>query len=110
MRSFKRMIAMCMTVALLISCIPIVSNAVSYSGSSSYMSGRYYRALSALTLTGDQRTDIVNVARSQIGYQEGSSSSQLSGEVAGEYNYTEYGRWYTSHKGTSYNHISSQWC
>lgn len=104
------MIAMCMTVALLISCIPIVSNAVSYSGSSSYMSGRYYRALSALTLTGDQRTDIVNVARSQIGYQEGSSSSKLSGEVAGKYNYTAYGRWYTSHKGTSYNHISSQWC
>ena len=104
------MIAMCMTVALLISCIPIVSNAVSYSGSSSYMSGKYYRALSALTLTGDQRTDIVNVARSQIGYQEGSSSSQLSGEVAGKYNYTEYGRWYTSHQGTSYNHISSQWC
>ncbi len=75
---------------------PIVPRAaaLSYSGSASYKSGKYYTALTAVTLTGDQRTDIVNVAKSQVGYQEGGSSSQLSGTVKGSGNYTEYGRWY----------------
>ena len=68
--------------------------ALSYSGSNSYQSGKYYTALTAVTLTGDQRTDIVNVAKSQVGYLEGSSSSQLSGTSNGSGNYTEYGRWY----------------
>lgn len=72
----------------------IPASALSYSGSSSYKSGKYYTALTKVTLTGNQRTDIVNVAKSQIGYQEGSSSSQLSGEVRGNSNYTEYRRWY----------------
>ena len=69
-------------------------SALQYSGSASYASGKYYIALQNVTLTGDARTDIVAVANSQIGYQEGSSSSQLSGEVLGANNYTEYGRWY----------------
>ena len=69
-------------------------SALSYSGSASYASGKYYTALQNVTLTGDARTDIVAVANSQIGYLEGSSSSQLSGEVNGSGNYTEYGRWY----------------
>ncbi len=67
---------------------------LSYSGSSSYKSGKYYTNLTKVTLTGDQRTDIVNIANSQIGYQEGGSSSQLSGTVKGSGNCTEYGRWY----------------
>lgn len=102
--------AVCIAAVMIIACIPFSANAVSYSGSSSYMSGKYYTALTNVQLTGDQREDLVNVARSQVGYQEGSKSSQLSGEVMGKSNYTEYGRWYTSHLGTSYNHISSQWC
>lgn len=69
-------------------------DALSYSGSSSYKSGKYYKNLINVQLTGDQRVDIVNIAKSQIGYQEGSSSSQLSGTAYGSKNYTEYGRWY----------------
>ena len=67
---------------------------MSYSGSSSYRSGKYYTALTKVSLTGNQRTDIVNIAKSQVGYQEGSSSSQLAGTTYGGGNYTEYGRWY----------------
>ena len=74
--------------------VPMKANAVNYSGSSSYKSGKYYTRLKNVSLTGNQRTDIVNIAKSQIGYQEGSSSSQLSGASYGGKNYTEYGRWY----------------
>ncbi|MBR5619337.1 MAG: CHAP domain-containing protein [Clostridia bacterium] len=73
---------------------PLLAAALSYTGSASYAGGRYYTALTALSLTGDPRADIVAVAQSQIGYQEGGSSSQLSGEVPGSGNCTEYGRWY----------------
>jgi hypothetical protein len=86
------------------------ANAVAYSGSSYYMSGPYYQKLLAVTLTGNPRVDIVNIARSQIGYQEGNNSTQLAGTVIGANNYTEYGRWYSPYVGDSYNHISSQWC
>lgn len=76
-------------------------SALEYSGSAGYMSGKYYRALTEVKLTGDPRTDIVNVARSQVGYQEGGSANQLSGEVYGGVNFTEYGRWYG---------VQSMWC
>lgn len=69
-------------------------SALEYSGSAGYMSGKYYRALTEVKLTGDPRTDIVNIAQSQVGYQEGGSANQLSGEVYGGVNFTEYGRWY----------------
>lgn len=76
-------------------------SALEYNGSAGYESGKYYRALTEVELTGDPRTDIVNVAQSQVGYQEGGSSNQLSGEVYGGVNFTEYGRWYG---------VQSMWC
>lgn len=42
---------------------------VSYSGSSSYMGSKYYSQLTQVELTNNQRTNIINVARSQLGYQ-----------------------------------------
>ena len=86
-------LALALVAALFVS-TTIPASALSYSGSASYKSGKYYRALTSVQLTGNQRTDIVNVAKSQVGYQEGSSSSRLSGEVRGNANCTEYGRWY----------------
>lgn len=98
MRGFRRLLSLLLVVASLVglvavSIVPQVQG-LSYSGSSSYKSGKYYTNLTKVTLTGDQRTDIVNIAKSQVGYQEGSSSSQLSGTVKGSGNCTEYGRWY----------------
>ena len=93
-----RFLSIMLILAMLISLLPpgmvVEVEALSYSGSSSYKSGKYYQRLTSVQLTGDQRVDIVNVANSQIGYQEGSSSSQLSGTAYGSKNYTEYGRWY----------------
>lgn len=61
----------------------------------SYMSGKYYTALQNVSLTGNNRTDIVNIAKSQIGYMEGNNENQLDGLTTnGSGNYTEYGRWY----------------
>ena len=37
---------------------------------------------------------LVGIALSQVGYQEGGNRNQLSGEVYGGENITEYGRWY----------------
>ena len=68
--------------------------ALTYNGSSSYKSGPYYTKLCEVEITGDKRTDIVNIAKSQIGYFEGGKSTELSGTVNGSGNYTEYGRWY----------------
>lgn len=97
-QSFRRTISLMLTLVLLASVLlPALTQPVSalyYSGSAGYMSGKYYRALTQVTLTGDPRTDIVNVAKSQVGYQEGGSGNQLSGEVFGSVNYTEYGYWY----------------
>ncbi len=96
-RTLASVLAILLAVLILVPQVSVPASALTYSGSSSYMSGKYYTALTKVTLTGDQRTDIVNVAKSQIGYQESSSSSQLSGTVSGSGNYTEYGRWYGMH-------------
>lgn len=40
--------------------------------------------------TGNQRTDIVSVAATQIGYHEGNNHDQKSGLSNGSYNYTKY--------------------
>ena len=93
----KKVVSLCTCVALMTTMFISTTSsasAISYSGSSSYKSGKYYTALSKVTKTGNQRTDIVNIAKSQIGYQESSSSSSLSGESYGSNNCTEYGRWY----------------
>ncbi|MBD5136181.1 MAG: CHAP domain-containing protein [Lachnospiraceae bacterium] len=87
------------TLSIVLSVILMVSSvtpafAISYNGSESYKSGKYYTALTKVKLTGNKRTDIVNIAKSQVGYKEGNNSSQLSGTVKGKNDYTEYGRWY----------------
>ncbi len=107
----KKILALALTVMMIVSIIPMQkTNALSYSGSSSYMSGKYYRQLTAVTLTKNQRVDIVNIAKSQVGYYEGNSSSQLSGEVAGSLNYTEYARWFGQYQGEAWCAMFVSWC
>lgn len=77
--------------------------------SEQYRAGIFYRRLCNVKLTGDPRTDIINVAMSQIGYIEGNDSSQLSGCVIGNQNYTEYGLWYDGIYGPEGFHKAA-WC
>ena len=93
-------------IAIVLTAVPMLSiNAdarnVEYSASSSYMSSEFYKALCKVELTGDQVTDICNIAKSQVGYHESSSRSDLSGYSSGGGNCTEYGRWYG---------MQSYWC
>ena len=90
----RRIFALVLAVALLLPVLATQAGAVTYAGSQQYRAGKYYSRLTAVKLTGDQRTDIVNIARSQIGYQEGNSSNQLGGEIMGSTNFTEFGYWY----------------
>ena len=67
----KRALSICTCVALMDTIFVSTASsasAISYSGSSSYKSGKYYTALKNVKKTGNQRTDIVNVAKSQVGY------------------------------------------
>jgi DNA-binding Xre family transcriptional regulator/signal peptidase I len=57
--------------------VEMPAKGLTYSGSSSYKSGKYYSQLTNIALTSDQRKDIVDIAQSQIGYQEGGSSSHM---------------------------------
>lgn len=58
--------------------------------SDTYKSSKYYRQLSAVSLTGDNPTDVLAIALSQLGYQESDTLDNLSGENAGTGNFTEY--------------------
>lgn len=94
----RRILSLALAAALLLPVLALTlapeARALTYVGSAQYRAGKYYDRLVAVELTGDQRTDIVNIARSQIGYQEGNSTNQLGGEVMGSTNFTEYGQWY----------------
>lgn len=90
----KRLIAVALSAVLTASLFGGRASALQYTGTGSYMSGKYYRKLREVKLTGDPRTDIVAIAKSQVGYQEGGSVNQLSGEVYGGVNFTECGAWY----------------
>jgi hypothetical protein len=90
----KKVIAAATATVLAMSLLGSSASALQYTGTGSYMSGQYYRQLKQVPLTGDPRTDIVAIARSQVGYQEGNSINQLTGEVYGGTNFTEYGAWY----------------
>ena len=96
----KRILSACLAAAMLLP-VGIPSQALHYEGSPSYMTGKYYRALQEVELTGDPRTDIVNIALSQVGYQESTYMKELSGEIVGNVNFTEYGQWYD---------MQDQWC
>ena len=79
-----------------------------YSASQSYKSSKYYRNLSQIELTGDQVTDIITVAKSQVGYHESNSSYDLSGSSSGGGNCTEYGRWFG--RQSYWCNVFVSWC
>lgn len=69
----------------------IYSASPSYNVSSYYKNSVYYKNLLSVDLSGDNRSDIVTVALSQIGYHEGNSTSQFHGtNRSGTGNFTEF--------------------
>lgn len=100
-RSLARLLALCLLVSAVLPMAAQPVEALQYTGTESYMAGKYYEALQQVRLTGDPRTDIVNIALSQVGYQESTYMDELSGEIVGNVNFTEYGNWYD---------MQDQWC
>ena len=96
MNKFIRKAAVCLLTALVLTSVCGTSlSAASYrkganGASSSYRAEKYYEYFQKVPLTGDGRTDVLAVALSQVGYQEGSSVSQLGGVKGTSGNFTEY--------------------
>lgn len=66
-----------------------------YVMSDSYMSSKFYKNFKNTPLTGDQATDVIAIAMSQIGYHEGNNEIEMSGTSPdGKLDYVEYNRLY----------------
>ncbi len=113
-RILSMVLALCLCFALLPTAAMTVEAATpDYTVSAAYKASSYYSALCNVTLTGNQRTDIVNVALSQVGYREGSYSGDYGGADDGSYNnYTEYNYWYHNYvsSGMPVGGDSAPWC
>ena len=88
-----------------------------YTVSEAYRNSPYYAAVNAVALTGDARADLLNVARSQLGYIEGGEAGDFGGggETGVRDNYTEYVYWYfgdASAHGDTYAWCAAfvSWC
>ncbi|MGN0526256.1 MAG: InlB B-repeat-containing protein [Acutalibacteraceae bacterium] len=104
----KSIISAVVAVVLMSTCAVSVSAAaqkVEYNPSESYKNSSYYSKLMSVELTGDNAKDIVNVAKSQVGYHEGS----LSGNTDSSNNITEYGRWF-GNQGSAWCNMFVSWC
>ena len=77
--------------------------------SPSYASSVYYKNLTAITLTGDGRTDVLAVALSQLGYTESNANGDFSGTASGSDNYTEY-NYNMGSFGSGYGGDAYPWC
>ena len=96
MKTLMRTLCLALALVATLSLLPVQADALTptYTVSNSYKSGPYYQALLNVELTGNQRADIVAVARSQVGYAESNNKDQLSGTIKGSGDFTEYGKWY----------------
>ncbi len=77
--------------------------------SDSYKSSVYYQRLMAVELTGNQITDLIQVASSQLGYHESSDKNQLDGSGTTHGNCTEYGK-FTGTNGQPWCASFVSWC
>ena len=77
--------------------------------SSSYAGGVYYDNFKKVPITGDGRTDVIAIALSQLGYQEGASNGAFSGEVSGRNNYVEFS-YNMGDLGLGYGGSDYPWC
>ena len=79
-------LVLCITLALSVSALVPTTRV-----SADYKTGRFYSNLISLELTGDQPTDVIMIAMSQLGYHEGTGTYDFDGlNTSGGGNYVEY--------------------
>jgi len=110
----KKSLSLLLVVTLLfsLSISTFAASPVPYSGmSSEYKNSVYYQRLMAVSLGENQIENLINVAKSQIGYTEGSNSSELAGinSTGAMNNYTEYGK-RLSKNGLAWCCAFVNWC
>ncbi len=114
-KKIPALILVAIFIALLIPVITAPASAVSpvHNTSDEYLVSQYYANLKSVTLTGDQRTDVVLVALSQLGYHEGNSEAEMGGgNTSGTRNFVEFNRLFgkldnDEGNGVSYGYA---WC
>lgn len=84
-----------------------VTNDPNYTFSEAYMTSVWYQNFHSLSLTENQRNNVLRIAVSQLGYHEGNSPEEFSGtNRSGSGNYIEYARLIVP----NYNNNSYEWC
>lgn len=87
--------------------------ALRYRPSGEYISSEFYAKLRAIEYTGDDRTDVMLTALSQLGYHEGDSDADMGGNNGeGSKNFVEYNRHFGKLDNDEGNGISYgyAWC
>ena len=78
-----------------------------YDFSEDYKTSVWYENFTSLSLTSNDRNNVLRIAASQLGYHEGNSSADFDGmNTKGTGNYIEYARLLTP----NYNDNSFEWC
>lgn len=81
--------------------LPVKAAEPTYEVSESYKNSKFYKNLINTSLTGDQATDVIAIALSQVGYHEGNSEDEMDGmSKDGSLDFVEYNRLY----GAIYDH------
>ena len=118
-KRFTRVLSVLLSLIVVMSCLVMASslsasaatyrNGAQSGPSSSYKNGKYYSNYLKVPITGDNRTDVVAIALSQLGYQEGASNGAFSGEVSGTANYVEFS-YNMGDLGLGYGGSDYPWC
>lgn len=99
MKHILKIAALILAVCLVVPCFCIAISSAEYvvAGtdgntpvSESYAKSKYYTYLTDTPLTGDEPTDVIAIALSQLGYKEGNSLGELGGLSSGNGNFSEY--------------------
>ncbi len=115
MKRILKIAAVILAVILVIPCFCIAISSAEYvvagtkgdtPPSESYQKSKYYTYLTDTQLTGDNPTDVIAIALSQLGYKESNSVDELGGLVSGKGNFTEY-NWNFGDFSSGYGY---HWC
>ena len=105
--------AIVLTLGVLASVICSSLTLTGYTVGDVYKKSHYYKAVTDLELTGDQRYDVISIALSQVGYHTGDSDGEMHGKnIRGWNGFVEYNRIYgkvdnNQGNGVSYGYY---WC
>lgn len=109
----KRVIALILVIITVFACTPSLSSTAlesKYQHSKSYTAGPFYARLKDVVPVNDGATNVANIARSQIGYHEGASATDLSGVSSGKKDYCEYNYNIQNGKNLAWCSTFVAWC